>query len=153
MAHTSDSNWETLEALLEGNGVQPSVREWMKSNGCTDVKKFANWVDEGKELKVDILAKVDAGLRTNSAQYASLKQAWRESESLVQRGLKRHSEGLSHESLDEPLAEKVQEQVEKSFSTLYFWVSSLKPFSVPRANSVTRSGPPALSASMLLGFP
>ena len=87
----------------------------MKGNGCTDIKKFANWVDEGKELKAEILAKVDSGLRTNSAQYASLKQAWRKSESLVQRGLKRHAEGLYHESLDEPLAEKVQEQVEKSF--------------------------------------
>ena len=45
----------------------------MKGNGCTDIKKFANWVDKGKELKAEILAKVDSGLRTNSAQYASLR--------------------------------------------------------------------------------
>ena len=84
------------------------------------MKVFANWVDDRNELKTAVLDQVQ-GLTTGRAQLGALKQAWREAEGIVARGLKRAAEGLSDEALDEPLQPDAQKALEKVFAETYRW--------------------------------
>ena len=49
------------------------------------MKKFTNFVDEARELKVEVLSKIAA--KDDRGALASLKQAWREVEAVVARGI------------------------------------------------------------------
>ena len=46
-----------LEGILRANEVPEAVQTWMKENGCYNLKRFANFVDDVRELNTDILAK------------------------------------------------------------------------------------------------
>ena len=106
--------------LLEGNSLDPAIIAWLEHDDqkCRSMKCFANWVDTKAELERTILANVDS-VKTNRGQLANLKQAWREAEGMVASRLKRASEGLNEETIEEPLQWEVQKNVEKVFSSSY----------------------------------
>jgi hypothetical protein len=89
------------------------------------IKNFANAADEKKEVKPNILQHVTgsnpAGIahKDNIGILSNLKQAWREAESMVARQLKRSSEGIAEEVMDEPLPEQVQEDLVNAFTAYY----------------------------------
>ena len=83
-----------LRALLTTNGVDAQVIAWLGSDTqmCRTMKVFANWVDNRNELQAAVLEHI-ADFRTSRAQLGALKQAWREAEGIVARGLKRVADG------------------------------------------------------------
>jgi hypothetical protein len=83
------------------------------------IKDFANIVDVRSELNDAVFKQVTAIQNKRNVELAKLKQAWREAEGLVARGLKRSAEGVEEESLDEPLHVDVQRNIEKEFTKYY----------------------------------
>lgn len=115
MAATVSSD---LQALLGANNVPREVQDAMATLGCTTVKIFANWVESRSEIQEHLL-NACAAHRANRAALAGLKQAWREADALISRGVKRGMEGLSEEALDDPLPHPVQTLMEKEFTDHY----------------------------------
>ena len=110
-----------FKQLLERNAVHTDVSLWLFSQGCTQVQHLANWVDRKTELKESILVKTTK--KDNVSQLACLKEAWREAEAQVNRGLRRAQEALPQEDLDSPLDSEEQRSVEQRFRALYSWPS------------------------------
>ena len=103
-----------LLALLQANGVHAECIKYMQdTEGCLTIKDFANIVDTRAELNEAVFKHVTAIQNKRNVELAKLKQAWREAEGLVARGLKRAAEGVEEESLDEPLHVDVQRKIEK----------------------------------------
>ena len=90
---------------------------------CTSLKTLSNWVEDKSELKDEVL--VHTSQSSSKAQLANLKQAWRESVGIVERRLKRISEGANEDYADEPLDSEVQKSMEGIFRTTYQW--TLRP--------------------------
>ena len=101
-----------LTALLNANGVHDDIRKFFITKTILTLKNFANYVDEKKELKDAITEQIQS-MKGDTTELSKLKMAWREAETIVARGLKRSSEGISDESLDEPLHHDVQKSLEK----------------------------------------
>ena len=110
----------SLKELLDSNDVDSTVLENLGKAplNITTVKQFANFFETKQEIKtlfLDTLAEyMDLG-----AVAANLKGAWREAEALTQRSLKRNSEGLPDENMDDPLREAVDSSLKVTFSTAY----------------------------------
>ena len=108
-----------LLALLKENEVHGDIIEWMENNDCGSLKRFANFVDDRGQLGAAIVDQTSQ--KGSRAQTAAVKQAWREAEALVVRLLKRSSEGLSEEHLDEPLNAELYRSMEDTFKKFYNW--------------------------------
>ena len=110
-----------LHALLEKNGVSNQVSEWLAApdQACTSVGIFANWCDSRSEVNERILR--HTALRDNLGQLARLKQAWREADAQVARGVRRSAEGLPDVAIDEPLGAEAQLQITEAFLKFYSW--------------------------------
>jgi hypothetical protein len=123
-----------LKSLLQSNGVHLDVINWLADplTGCFTLKNFANWCDEAQQIQATILDHVQTQ-KTSRAQYASLKQAWKEAEAAVNRTLKRSAEGISEDHMDDPLSDVMQESVEKTFTSYYKFVVD------PKSSLPTRS--------------
>ena len=93
-----------LSALLIANDVAEEVRTWLSNptQGCTNLKAFANLLDSKNEVQSVILAHIPMH-KESLKQRTGLKQAWREADAIVTHRLKRTAEGLQSEISDEPL--------------------------------------------------
>ena len=104
---------QALRALLiDKNGVHESTVEYLEKNKCLTLANFANWVDDKKEIK-DIHAKCPK--KDDTSDLVALKQAWREVDATISRGVKRASEGLDNEALDDPLQVEIFKGINKTF--------------------------------------
>ena len=108
-----------LRAILHKNGVGEAVTKRMTEANCLNVGHFANWVDSRVELH-DAFLKGTADDK-DTAQLARLKTSWREAEAAYSKKLKRSSEGVREEALDEPLGAPTQATIETNFTTAYGW--------------------------------
>ena len=113
-----------LKTILDRNTLHADLQNHMESIGCTTVSAFANWVDKREDLKDAILN--GSPQKDSASQLSRLKMAWRQAEAVVEKGLKRTSEGLSEEAVDEPLDEATQLSVTSTFKQAYGW-TSLQP--------------------------
>ena len=108
-----------LKTLLEKNGVPQEILDHMKDLECNSVSVFANWVEKKEDLKRAILDATPK--KDDPSALARLKMAWRQAEAVVDRGVKRSSEGLTEEALDEPLDSGVFTSVNEAFKSAYNW--------------------------------
>ena len=114
----------SLRALLvTKNGVHEDTVKWLETAGCLTIANFANWVDAKAEVKEAIHSKIES-MKNNAADLARTKQAWREADATVSRGVKRAAEGLDNEALDDPLQEEIFKAINISFRTHYNWLDS-----------------------------
>ena len=111
---------EDLLAIFNSNEVPAVIRDWCKKNGCLTVKNFANWVDEKNQLKESIFDQI-AEVKNDRCALSALKQAWREAESVVARGVKRQAEGIPDEAVDDPLPDPMRDNLIKTFTMHYKW--------------------------------
>jgi hypothetical protein len=100
-------------ALLNKHSVSDVVKARLVSIDCTSVSKFANWVDEKKELKLAIMAATSE--KDDNWSLACVKAAWRTSEARASRACKRQADGLESESIDEPLSSELYASTVKTF--------------------------------------
>ena len=77
-----------LAALMAGNSVHVDIINYLTAEGCITMKNSANWVDDKSELKAEVGQKI-ASIKDKPTLLANLKQAWREADGIVTRGLKR----------------------------------------------------------------
>jgi uncharacterized membrane protein YgcG len=112
---------EGLSALLKSHGVDEKIIVYLgkATTACYTVENFANWVDTRCQLEARILNLTD--LKGDPGQLARLKQAWRQADSNITRGIKRSSEGLPHEDLDAPLDDEVYKSRMLIFQQYYRW--------------------------------
>ena len=108
-----------LEALLKSNKVPQHVSDDMAKLGCNTMKIFANGVDARAEIQKELLDHTSA--KDSKSALAGLKQAWREADALVDRGIKRGSEGLADMNADDPLPDTLQKSRETAWLTKYLF--------------------------------
>ena len=108
-----------LLAALDRNNVTQETKDFMLAMNCSSSAIFANWVDEASELAKAIWEK--SPKKDDVAELARLKMTWRQVEALVTKSIKRSSEGLSTEDLDEPLDSGVARGIIDTFTKLYDW--------------------------------
>jgi hypothetical protein len=109
-----------LKSLLQANTVHADIIKYLEeTEGCLTIKSFANIVDTKPELNAAVFVHVTSITTKKAVELSYLKQAWREAEGMVARGLKKTSEGIEEESLDEPLQVDVQKKIEKEFTRHY----------------------------------
>ena len=114
----------SLRALLiTKNKVHEDTAKWLETQGCLTIANFANWVDAKAEIKEAIHSKI-ASMKDNAADLAKTKQAWREADATVSRGVKRAAEGLDNEALDDPLHDEIFKAINASFRQYYNWAES-----------------------------
>ena len=101
--------------------IKPTV-EYLEKNKCLTLSNFANWVDDKKEIK-DIHAKCPK--KDDTSDLVALKQAWREVDATISRAVKRASEGLDNEALDDPLQVEIFKGINKTFLIDYNWLTSI----------------------------
>jgi len=109
--------------LVDRNGVAPETVNWLQDKGCLTVANFANWVDSRAEIAFKIHDKTPK--KDDAADLSRLKQAWREADASITRGVKRTAEGLDAEGIDDPLQEQVFKAIIKSFRTFYSWPDNI----------------------------
>ena len=114
-----------LKMMLDRNSVEEEVQNKMIALKCISIEDFANWVDDKKELKDKILATTD--FKDDASQNSRIKMAWRQAEAVVEKKLKRTSEGLTEEPLDDPLDEGVQKGVIELFAKTWSWPGNIIP--------------------------
>lgn len=66
-----------------------------------------------------------SSLKNDAAELSKLKQAWREADAGISRGVKRQAEGLDSECLEVPLGEEVFMQINKNLRQHHSWVGIL----------------------------
>ena len=105
--------------MLKKENMPDSVIKHFITLGCLTVGHFANWVDSRGELFDKFIEPTDA--KTDPAVLARLKMTWREADAIYAKRLKRTSEGLLEEALDEPLDEGVQGGLEVAIRDKHAW--------------------------------
>ena len=108
-----------LQSILDQNDVSKEVQAQMKTAKCLNVARFANWVEDRAELYKHFVE--PTVVKDEPSEAPRLKMAWRQAEAIYTRSLKRQSEGLQEEPLDEALDTGVQDSVEVSFRAYYNW--------------------------------
>ena len=111
---------ELWTMLVERNSVSEDTAKYLESKNCLSVENFANWVDSKNEIKDEIHKHIPT-MKDNRSDLSNTKMAWREAEAQVSRGVKRSSEGLDNEALDDPLRDEVFKAVKSSFKKFYNW--------------------------------
>ena len=106
-----------LKSLLKGLDCEEEVMQKLSDDGCVNISLFSTWVDKIEE----VTGMLPEGLRQNPASKSKLKQAWKRAASANERAIKRLSEGLSEEAVDEPLPPDVQRDVMKNATDFYRW--------------------------------
>lgn len=107
----------SLAELLKSNGVpEPVLAELRKEPfKITTLKQFANFFETEGEVNSLFCQQVNT-IKDEGDVVANLKQAWREAETTVQRGVKRLMEGLEDEAIDDPLRIEVAENLQKTWT-------------------------------------
>jgi hypothetical protein len=108
-----------LVDLLKANKVPAGLFQALEAKHITSVTNLANAFDSKSEVRKYFLDGIDA-FKDDPGALLGLRQAWRESESLVALLLKRKSEGLGADAdLDAPLGAEAQRLAETSFFDLH----------------------------------
>jgi hypothetical protein len=110
----------SLQDLMKDNNLPESVWKKLSSEpfNITTIKQFANFFDSKTE--VSSLFCIVAGI-TQGSVVADVKQAWREAEAQVQKGLTKTSAGLPEEIIDSPLRSEVQATLQAQWTAWYMW--------------------------------
>lgn len=117
---------EDLKLLLTRNGVHEDVAKWLSEapQDCHEIKHFANMVDDSSQLKTAVLQHTSQ--KDHIGQLARLKQAWKEADGINQTRLKRISQGITDESLDEALDSETRKSKCEIFQNFYQWTLKSK---------------------------
>ena len=109
----------TLAALFKDNDLDSEVLQALaeKPFGLTSVKHFANFFETKGDVQELFLK--GSKWKDDGTVVANVKQAWREAEAMVSRGLKRAADGLPEEAIDEPLRKPIEEGLKTTFYTLH----------------------------------
>ena len=113
----------TLVAQFVKAGVPDEVQSLVQAKGICSIERFANSVDTKAEVKAMYLN--GTPLENDTPQLAALKMAWRECESLVERGLvltKTVVEPTELGDFEVPLPTSVQQDLEQQFLKRYSWL-------------------------------
>ena len=111
---------DELRALLAANDVPECVQDEIAKAGFFTTKAFANCVDAPKEV-VQFTDATSLPDDQKKATYALLKQAWKEADATVARGIKRLSEGLTDVVMDEALPDTTKLMIHEAFYRRYAW--------------------------------
>ena len=84
-----------LKELFDSNGVDQVIADFLKSKGAVTIANFANYVDDKKELRREVLE--HTSFKDDNGMLAKLKQAWREAEAQTERAITRSASGLDLE--------------------------------------------------------
>ena len=117
-----------LAGLYQDAGVAVPLAKWCEQTGILTVRNLSNFCDSADQVADRIVAA--SGLYSNdpsdkakqrefNMQTSFLKQAWKEADAQVAKHLKRISEGLPSETIDEPLSDTVRAQVNDNFFAKY----------------------------------
>ena len=122
-----DGGGGSLEQLLKDNEVDGEILALLaaKPFEVTTIKMFANRFESRNEVITLFLSTTK--FKDSGANIANLKQAWREADSAVTRGLKRSAEGLPEENVDDPLRSAVEESLKSSFGGQHAQPSRTSP--------------------------
>ena len=111
---------DELRALLGANDVPMAIQNEIAKAGYFTTKAFANSCDAAKEVLqfIDSSSLKDDEKKT---AYALLKQAWKEADATVARGIRRMAEGLTDTVLDEALPDTTKNMIHETFQRRYAW--------------------------------
>ena len=119
MAPKPDRRNEELKKLLSHYHVPDGVGKFHGQElECESVDDFAEIVDEKKELKAAVVAKVPTAV-SDAVGYSRLKLAFRAAQDKLDERIKRQSQGYADTALDEPLDPDVLRGMHEGF--LLFW--------------------------------
>ena len=109
----------SLAELLKDNGLPETVLVELKEDPwkISTLKHFANYFESKAEVNSLFCQQVNT-IKDQGDTISNLKQAWREAEATVQRGVKRMSEGMPDEAIDDPL------RIEVSNSLRAIWTKT-----------------------------
>ena len=110
-----------LRALLVANKVDERIIVKLEEKKCLKISNFANWLDEAKEAKTEILDLVDA-LKDDRAELTNIKQAWKEAVAANTFEIN-NPKSLAKEPEDPeaPLDDKTFKDVKATFRAYYKW--------------------------------
>ena len=109
---------DDLKALLNANDVSKVIQDEIAKQGYFTTEAFANSVDYAKEV-IGFVSPTT--LKDDKPAFALLKQAWKEADATVTRGIKRMAEGLADTILDEALPDTTQTLINQNFVARYAW--------------------------------
>ena len=109
---------DELQALLAANDVPGKVQDEIAKQGFFTTKAFANSADIAKEV-IQFIEPLNLAEAEKKTSFAMLKQAWKEAEATVARGLKRLAEGLTDVVLDEALPDTTKNAIYETFQRRY----------------------------------
>ena len=111
---------DELRALLGANDVPMAIQDEIAKAGYFTTKAFANSCDAAKEVNQFIES---SSLKDDEKKnaYALLKQAWKEADATVARGIRRLAEGLTDTLLDEALPDTTKHMIHETFQRRYAW--------------------------------
>lgn len=109
-----------MEGLLKANQLPPEVQHALSREPwkVTSISQFANIFETKAEVGTVFCSKIEM-FKERGDLTANLKQAWREAEAMIARGLKRTVDCVDAEGLDEPLKHDAHDKLEKCFAVTY----------------------------------
>ena len=109
---------DELKEILKDNEVCQPIQDFLTASGCTTVKKFADWVDDQKDLEDSVL-KASQVPNLSRKDKASVVGAWRDATAINSRRLKRLADNVQDSHAEEPLSEMAQRAIDETFLNRY----------------------------------
>ena len=109
---------DDLILILTANEVDKKIQTFLEAEGCRTVPQYAVWADD---IQAEILDNFPDEIKKSRLQRTGLRQSKAEAEMRAKNLLKRQTEGLAPEELEEPLQPDVQRSLELAFRTRYHW--------------------------------
>ena len=109
-----------LDALLQKYSIPDEVVKRLKGDPfhITNLTRFANFFESKSQVKSNFCELENVKIKDNGV-IADLTQAWREAEADNDRNLKRKSEDIPMEDMDEPLRKEIADPLEKSWWSMH----------------------------------
>ena len=109
---------DELKEILKDNEVCQPIQDYLIASGCTSVKKYADWVDDQKDLE-DTVIKASQVPNLTRKDKAAVVGAWRDATAINSRRLKRLADNIQDSHVEEPLSELAQRAIEETFLNRY----------------------------------
>ena len=111
---------DQLHALLSTkNNVNDDAIKIVEQAGCHTIEDFANWVGDKSEIGETFFGGLE--MKKNLQQVARVRNAWRQADLEISRGMKRKAEGLDDGDIDDPLPEEIFKDIVTKFQKSYDW--------------------------------
>ena len=109
-----------MDALLQKYTMPDEVVKLLKGAPfhITNITRFANFFETKSQVKTHFCELESVKVKDNGV-IADLTQAWREAEAENDRNLKRKSEDMPMEDMDEPLRKEIADPLEKSWWSMH----------------------------------